>query len=216
MRFTYFTFISLVFLLAACGGVSEDRRNQPVNTPLRSENVANTNARSAEQPESGGAKSAFNGLGSESARKLCLETDTGDTDILKSQTFAINFEPFLDSCFVTTHNPELDDPPIESEIAIYKDNKRVFDFPDQFLKRSTLCWVTAVGFEDLNADNLVDIIVAGKCQAKMGDYVENAVYANTGKAFTTDDGANSEIYELDNIKAIADHVRKNPGKFFNK
>jgi hypothetical protein len=216
MRFLYLTFIGIVFLFAACGGTAETGRGPASNTPPRTENTANKNASAAEQPEAGGAKSAFNGLGSESARRLCLETETGDNDILKSQTFAINFEPFLDSCFITTHNPELDDPPIESEIAIYKHNKRVFDFPDQFLKRSTLCWVAAVGFEDLNADNLIDIIVAGKCQAKMGDYTENAVYANTGKAFTTSDAANADIYELTTVKAIADHVRKNPGKFFNK
>lgn len=216
MRFIYLAFIGLVFIFAGCGGTGESGSNGRVNTPLRSENVSVNTAKPGEQPEGAGAKSAFNGLGTEAARKLCLETPTGDTDILKSQTFAINFEPFLDSCFVTTHNPELDDPPIESEIAIYKDNKRVFDFPDQFLKRSTLCWVTAVGFEDLNADNLVDIIVAGKCQAKMGDYIENAVYANTGKAFTTSDEANSEIYELTTVKTIADHVKKNPAKFFNK
>ena len=205
-----------MFLLAGCGGAGETGGNGRVNTPLKSKNVANTNLKATEQPEAAGARSAYNGLGSESARKLCLETETGDNDILKSQTFAIDFEPFLDSCFVTTHNPELDDPPIESEIAIYKDNKRVFDFPDQFLKRSTLCWVAAVGFEDLNDDNLVDIIVAGKCQAKMGDYIENAVYANTGKAFTTSDAATADIYELTTVKAIADHIRKNPAKFFNK
>lgn len=213
MRIIYIIFIAVVLLLAGCGGIES---NRSVNTPLRSENVSVNTAKPAEQPESGGGKVAFNPLGNEAARKLCQETPTGDTDILKSQTFAINFEPFLDSCFVTTHNPELDDPPIESEIAIYKDNKLVFDFPDQFLKRSTLCWVNAVGFEDLNADNLVDIIVAGKCQAKMGDYTENAVYANTGKAFTTSDAANADIYEMTTVKAIADHVRKNPGKFFNK
>jgi hypothetical protein len=214
MRFTCLIFIGFVFIFVGCSGTTETGRNTAL--PSRAENTANTNVSTNGQPESAGAKSAFNGLGSESARKLCQEIDTGDTDILKSQTFAINFEPFLDSCFVTTHNPELDDPPIESEIAIYRDNKRVFDFPDQFLKRSTLCWVRAVGFEDLNNDGLVDIIVVGKCQAKMGDYNEHAVYANTGKGFTTDDGANSEIYELDSVRAIADHVRKNPAKFFNK
>lgn len=216
MRFFYLTFIGLVFLFAGCGGTAETGRNPAANTPSRSESTTNKNANAAEPPESGGGRVALNALGSESARKMCQETETGDADVLESQTFAINFEPFLDSCFVTTHNPEMDDPPLESEIAIYKDNKRIFDFPDQFLKRSTLCWVRAIGFDDLNGDNLVDIIVVGKCQAKMGDYNEHAVYANTGKGFTTDDGANSEIYELDNIKAIADHVRKNPGKFFKK
>src|SRR5688572_9673303 len=103
MRFTYLMFIGLVFIFAGCGGTSETARNPASNTPLRSENVAVNTTKPDEPPEAGGAKSAFNGLGSESARKLCLETPTGDTDILKSQTFAINFEPFLDSCFVTTH-----------------------------------------------------------------------------------------------------------------
>src|SRR3990170_7625119 len=98
MRIAYFIFISLVFLLTGCGSTGETIRNRPANTPVKT----NTAATIAEPPESGGGKVALNALGGEAARKLCQETDTGDTDILKSQTFAINFEPFLDSCFVTT------------------------------------------------------------------------------------------------------------------
>src|SRR6187402_2942352 len=41
-----------------------------------------------------------------SATLACQTVDPGEYDIYKKQTFAIDFEPFRDSCFVTSHNPE--------------------------------------------------------------------------------------------------------------
>src|SRR5687767_13338372 len=98
-----------------------------------------------------------------SATLVCQTVNTGDNVVYKKQTFAIDFDPFKGSCFVTSHNPESDDPPMESEFSIYKNGKKVFDFPSQFNGVTFGCWVDAVGFQDLNDDKLTDIIVVGKC-----------------------------------------------------
>ena len=60
-------------------------------------------------------------------KKECESVDTGDNALLNAQTFPFDFEPFRNSCFVTSYNPEYDEPPMESEIAIYKGGKKVFD-----------------------------------------------------------------------------------------
>ncbi len=144
----------------------------------------------------------------------CTSVDAGDNEILAKQTFPIDFAPFSNSCFVTAYNPEFDDPPMESEFAIYKDNKKVFDFPSRFNGVEFGCWVKGVAFEDLNSDNLKDIIVAGKCSAKTAPYNENMVYVNTGKAFTTDETANYKLADFDKIKDISSFVKNNPNIFF--
>jgi len=148
------------------------------------------------------------------SKKECENTNVGDNTLLKSQTFPLTFEPFKNTCFVTSHNPEFDDPPLESEIAIYKGDKKVFDFPNQFNGVTTGCWVEAVAFQDLNADGLTDIIVVGKCSAKTAPYNENMVYVNTGRAFTTDETANYEVAEMKKAGDIADFVKRNQKLFF--
>ena len=144
----------------------------------------------------------------------CVNVNTGDKQLLENQTFPIDFAPFERSCFVTSYNPEYDEPPLEAEFAIYKDGKKVFDFPSQFNGVTFGCWVEAVAFEDLNGDNLKDIVVVGKCSAKTDDYNENMVYVNTGKAFTTNEDANYKISDFTKIKDIADYVKKNKQVFF--
>ncbi|MCD9187670.1 MAG: hypothetical protein LUM44_14720 [Pyrinomonadaceae bacterium] len=144
----------------------------------------------------------------------CLSVDTGDNEIVKNQTFPIDFAPFTKSCFVTSHNPEYDDPPMEAEFSIYKNGERVFDFPGQFNGVTFGCWVDGVAFEDLNDDNLKDVIVVGKCSAKTAPYNENMVYVNTGRAFTTDEDANYKLSDFKKIKEITDFVRKNQQTFF--
>jgi hypothetical protein len=148
-------------------------------------------------------------------RTDCTNIDAGDNAVLAKQTFPVDFAPFANSCFVTTYNPEYDDPPLESEFAIYKDGAKVFDFPSRFNGVEFGCWVDAVAFEDLNDDNLKDVIVAGKCSAKSGPYNENMVYANTGKDFTTNEEANSKLADFKRIKEISDFVRRNRQIFFN-
>ncbi len=147
-------------------------------------------------------------------RSDCLNIETGDDVVLRSQTFPIDFKPFEGSCFVTTYNPEYDDPPLESKFAIYTDGKSVFDFPGQFNGVEFGCWVEAVAFQDLNADDLTDIIVVGKCSAKSASYNENMVYRNTGKSFTTSEEANSKLNDLKRTKDIAEFVQKNQQSFF--
>jgi hypothetical protein len=150
-----------------------------------------------------------------SATLACQTVNTGDNTIYKKQTFAIDLEPFKGSCFVTSHNPESDDPPMESEFAIYKNGKKVFDFPSQFNGVTFGCWVDAVSFQDLNDDKLSDVIVVGKCSGKSDTYNENTVYVNTGKGFTTREDANYQLNEKKTIKAIADFVKENRAMFFD-
>lgn len=148
------------------------------------------------------------------SKSECLNVDTGDSEVVKDQTFPIDFAPFTKSCFVTAHNPEYDDPPLEAEFGIYKNGKKVFDFPDQFNGVEFGCWVDGVAFEDLNDDNLKDVIVVGKCSAKSAPYNENMIYVNTGRGFTTREEANYKLSDFKKIKEISDFVRKNQQIFF--
>lgn len=149
-----------------------------------------------------------------SATLACQTVDTGEYDVYKKQTFAIDFEPFRNSCFVTSHNPESDDPPMESRFDIYKNGKKVFDFPSQFNGVNFGCWIDAVSFQDLNADKLTDVIVVSKCQAKSSEYNENTVYMNDRKTFTTREDANTQLGEFKTVKQVADFVGENKAMFF--
>jgi hypothetical protein len=212
MRIITFSLFITACLSFGCTVSREESRDNASDAKIRTENSIADPGSAAEPGGEGGGSTKP--LGSEAARKLCWETEVGDNDILRSQTFAIDFEPFRDSCFVTSHNPEYDDPPMESEIAIYNDGKRVFDFPMQFNGTAFGCWVEAVGFQDLNDDGLFDIIVAGKCSGRAKAYQENVVYVNTGKEFTTDEEANLKLVEKTTIKDIAAFVRANRKYFF--
>lgn len=178
------------------------------------------NANSAPGAGSGQATVAVNSPAKNPAgemtvtKKDCESVDTGDNALLKSQTFPVNFEPFSNSCFVTSYNPEYDDPPMESEIAIYKDGRKVFDFPNQFNGVMTGCWIDAVSFQDLNADGLTDVIAVGKCSAKTAPYNENVLYVNTGKAFVTDENANYKLADFKKASDVADFVKRNQNLFF--
>lgn len=143
----------------------------------------------------------------------CYNLKRDDLLLDKKQTFAIDFEPFEKSCFVTFHDPEFDNPPLRSEFFIYKDGKEVFSFPEQFGGGNTTCWVGAVSFEDLNNDQLKDVIVVGKCGAKAGSYNENMVYLNNGSEFVTNSISNAETMDFSKTTQIRDFVKKNPTMF---
>jgi hypothetical protein len=143
------------------------------------------------------------------AIQACYEVPTGDKVVMRSQTFPIDFPPFAKSCFVTSYNPDYKDPPLDSQYAIYKNGKKVFDFPERFNGAKFGCWVDAVSFADVNSDGRTDIIVVGKCSAKSGPYNENMVYINTGKTFETLDDVNNKVSEFKNAKDIADFVEEN-------
>lgn len=147
-------------------------------------------------------------------KSACLSAKLADKKLLASQTFAVDFEPFRNSCFVTFHDPEFTNPALGSEFYIYKDGKEAFKFPNQFNGVTTGCWIEGAAFEDLNGDGMTDVIIAGMCSAKTAPYSENMVYVNTGDGFTTSEDANYKLEKFKKIKDIADFVRKNQNLFF--
>jgi hypothetical protein len=209
-----FVYTLVIFCFAAC--VSNRGGNQataPENKPANAVATAGaTNQISAENKPATPA----NAKRAEvlPPKSECLNVEAGDHAVQAKQTFPIDFEPFRTSCFVTAYNPEYDDPPLESEFAIYTDGKEVFKFPDQFNGVQFGCWVTGVAFQDLNGDGLTDIIVAGMCSAKTAPYSENMVYANTGKSFTTDINANYKLQDFKKISEIEKFVKANQNLFF--
>lgn len=149
-------------------------------------------------------------------KEECLKNRLGEKVPDAKQTFALDFEPFTDACFITFHDPEFTDPPLDSEFYVYRGGKQLFKFPSQFnADNPPNCWVTAVSFIDLNDDNLKDIIVTGMCSAKTAPYGENMVYVNTGKSFSTSDEANLKLENFKNIGEIENFVRRNKQLFFN-
>ena len=197
-------FIGTAVLLSSCTLPNREQANQTTSTPAPAATAAAAPTPEA-TPESAAGRNAT---------LACQSVDTGDYDVYKKQTFAIDFEPFRNSCFVTSHNPEYADPPLESKFAIYKNGKQVFDFPTQFNGRNSGCWIDAVSFQDLNNDNKTDVIVVSKCEAKMGDYNENSVYVNDGKGFTTREDANMNLSDFTTVKQVADFVSENRSMFF--
>jgi hypothetical protein len=212
----FFLAVFAAFLFAGCGGVGDPAKKSGEKPAGAPENAYTAPVQPAETPEAAGAEVPAGVLGSKAARELCFETDTGDSPVWKPQTFAIEFEPFEGSCFVTTHNPEYDDPPMESEIAIYRKGKKIYELPGLFNGVTFGCWVDAVSFQDLNADGRIDVVVIGKCSAKSGSYNENMVYANDGKRLTTNETANSWISEMTTAKQVAAYARENPEMFFKQ
>ena len=203
-----YLFLVLLATLAgtACNFVN---REQPANARPTATPIAAASSTPPSTPEP-----TPEGAGGMSANLACQKVDPGEYDVYKKQTFAIDFEPFRNSCFVTSNNPEFDDPPMESQFAIYKNGKKVFDFPSQFNGVNFGCWIDAVSFQDLNDDKKTDVIVVSKCQAKMGDYNENSVYVNDGKGFTTREDANTRLSEFKSIRQVADFVKENKSMFF--
>jgi hypothetical protein len=198
-------FVALAFFLCSCTLPSrEANQATPTATPVPAATTAAASTPEA-TPESAEGRNAT---------LACQSVDTGEYDLNTKQTFAIDFEPFRNSCFVTSHNPEFDDPPMESKFAIYKSGKQVFDFPSQFNGVNFGCWIDAVSFQDLNNDKKIDVIVVSKCQAKMGDFNENTVYVNDGKGFTTREDANTRLGEFKTVKQVVDYVKENRGMFF--
>jgi hypothetical protein len=211
----FVTLLLTVFFMASC--VSSRTSGERTPTAENKKTSANTSAkakseeRTVEKPT---APTETKRTGLLPPKSECLNIEAGDKAVLAKQTFPIDFEPFRTSCFVTLYNPENDDPPLESEIAIYTDGKEVFSFPNQFNGVEFGCWVEGVSFQDLNEDGLTDIIVAGMCSAKTAPYSENMVYVNTGTGFTTDINANYKLENFKKISEIASFVKKNQALFF--
>lgn len=193
---------------AGAGAVAKENKNERSNA--RIENVENKNAEILKQ--------SINPRGGETVdskvKKGCLEARRGGKVPDAKQTFVMDFAPFPDACFITFHDAEYTNPPLNSEFYVYLNGKQVFEFPNQFNGVTTGCWIEAVSFVDLNEDKLKDIIVAGMCSAKSAPYSENMVYVNTGEGFTTNENANYKLADFKRIKDIENFVRRNRQLFF--
>ena len=185
---------------------------KPVEQP-KTANVKSENSASQPKPkESDSAKQT-----STLDKSACLTAKIEGKKLIPNQTFVFDNEPFPQSCFVTFADKEdmLDDKdvPRGSTFYIFKDGKQIYQFDDAF-DGQPACWVEGVGFEDLNDDKKVDVIIAGKCLAAKNSFAVNAVYANANGKFKTDKTANQELENFTTIKQISDFVKKNSSQFF--
>jgi len=220
MKFVFaIGFLLAALLAASCSFMKRAEENRPpanIAAPNVVGNTATANVQTGNSADgsanSGNEKTT---TGSAVARAACMNVDAGaKRAVQKSQTFAIDFEPYKNSCFVTSYNPEYGDIHMETAIAVYKGGKKAFSFPGQFNGSTFGCWVDAVAFQDLNRDGLTDIVVIGKCSAKAGDYNENMVYTNSGKAFTTNEDGNNQLSDFNTTKEVIGFVEDNKQIFF--
>lgn len=212
-----FLLSGLLAVSCSLAKVTEDNR-PPANiaAPNITGNATSANAQTGNSADgAGNSSNEKTTTGGAVARAACMNSDVGGKRaVQKGQTFAIDFEPFKGSCFVTSYNPEYGDSQMETEFGIYKAGKKIFSFPNQFNGSSFGCRVDAVAFQDLNHDRLTDVIVIGKCAAKQTDYNENMVYINTGKTFTTREDGNNQLSDFNTIKEVSGFVEDNRQIFF--
>ena len=205
----YFAFFLLMLSLAASACKLPSKQQVEITTATPPPTATPFPPATPAEPDSTPEESA--GM---SATLACQSIDPGEHKVYKKQTFAIDFEPFRNSCFVSTFDPEYgDDPPLESEYAIYRNGKKAFDFPSQFNGVTVGCWVEAVSFQDLNGDKRNDVIVISRCSGKSATYNENTLYINDGRGFTTRDDANMALGEFSSIRQVADFVKENRSMF---
>ena len=197
-------FLGFSVLLSGCFSSSTTQKDSTETT--EKSNVSNKV--STNSPTSNSANTAANTTDS-----TCYNLNRKGMKLLKTQTFAIDFEPFKKSCFVTFYGEEFSNPPLGSQFYIYKNGKEIFNFPDQFNGGNVLCWVESVSFEDLNKDDLKDIIIVGKCGAKVDAYYENMVYINTGEDFTINKDANMDLMDFTKPNEIKKYVEEHESKF---
>lgn len=211
-KFRFIILAVILFLFSACS-VQVNQSNSNNTTP-KTENVNATKVEPTKEVSANVNSENQNSIKDTTAdNSSCYKLKRDDLMLDKKQTFVVDFKPFEKSCFVTFHDPEFDNPALGSQFYIYKNGKEVFNFPEQFGGANTSCWVDAVSFEDLNNDQLTDIIVVGKCGAKMGEYNENMVYLNNGKAFVTNVNSNAETMDFSKTNQIKEFIKKYPEMF---
>ena len=206
----YFAFFLLISVVAASACTLPSRQQVDVTTATPPPTATPFPSQTPAMPDPTPEETA-----GQSATLKCQSVDAGDQKVYTKQTFAVDFEPFRGSCFVTTYDPQFgDDPPLQSEYAIYKNGKKVFDFPNQFNGVNFGCWPEAVAFQDLNGDKRNDVIVVGKCSGKSATYNENSVFINDGTGFTSRDDANMALGAFGTVRQVADFVKENKAMFF--
>lgn len=210
--FKFFFLTAILFSITGCSIQSNQSNSNATNAKPENANVSKVEP-NATKPAENKAENVEPKKTETVSNADCYNLKKDDLMLDKKQTFAIEFKPFEKSCFVTFHDPEFDNPPLGSQFFIYKDGKEIFEFPEPFGGGNTTCWADAVGFEDINNDQLKDVIIVGKCGAKAQAFNENMVYLNNGKEFVTNAEANAETMDFSKISQIRDFVKKNPKMF---
>jgi hypothetical protein len=209
-------FTAILFLTALCSTACVFSANKEKSDSAATKPAADQTA--ATEKSAGGAGSNRSEKKDETsksgAKTDCLNIKVAGKKIDEKQTFPFDHEPFKGACFVTVHDADFDDPPLNSEFFIYQEGREAYRFPNPFNGVTTGCWAEAVAFQDLNEDGLTDVVVAGMCSAKSSPYSENMVYVNKGKEFSTSEDANYTLEKFKRIKDITDFVKANKEQFF--
>ena len=129
-------FLGFSVLLSGCFSSSTTQKDSTKTT----EKSNASNKVSTNSPTSNNANIAAKDV-SNNNDVACYNLNRKGMKLLKTQTFAIDFEPFKKSCFVTFYGEEFSNPPLGSQFYIYKNGKEIFNFPDQFNGGNVLCWV---------------------------------------------------------------------------
>lgn len=213
-----FVFLLFAMCLTACQNTATENKSQTTqstNTPTKTETTV-SESKSDELPKI--RENVPPTTNSTPDKAACLTAKSEGKKLIANQTFVFDYEPFKGSCFVTFANREemVDetDVPRGSTFHIYKNGKQVYQFEDAF-DGLTGCWVEGVGFEDLNGDGKVEVIIAGSCLGAKSGYPANAVYLNLNDDFKTFPSSNQLLENFKTIKQISDFVKKNKSKFFS-
>lgn len=192
--------------------------NSGDNTSNKNPTVSNSPANTAKPAEP--AKSATPDTPVKTAKDAvvnCKGLKLPGKIFIANQSFPFDFEPFKGSCFATFGSKEdmldANDVPRGSTFYIFENGESVYELPDAFGGQSS-CWVDAISFKDLNNDGLMDVIMAGSCLGARDSYPSNAVFANNGRGFTTNDDANGNLGNLKSAKAIEAYVTGHLNEFF--
>lgn len=221
MNVKFILALSVIFsvsILSGCASTTNEPKEKPASankpatevTPAdRAKQIQNAaEEKNSTAPEPSDKKDTPN-----QNNAACYDLKRDDMALDKKQTFGIDFPPFGKSCFVVFHDPEFDNPPLNSQYFIYKDGKEAFAFPEPFNGSNIGCWIEAVSFEDMNGDGLNDIAIAAKCSAKSKPYPENMVYINTGRDFKTNTQANMEMMDFTKMSQIKQYVKEHQSLF---
>lgn len=212
---------ALIFGATACT-FTATRSNQTTETPKSADNKTEdkkAETKSGEKTDKDTQTAVTAENKSSGDKSACLTAKMDGKKLIKDQTFVFDHEPFPKSCFVTFASKEdmVDDSdvPRGSTFHIYEPkNGIVYDFPDAF-DGMEACWVEGVGFQDLNGDGKMDVIIAGRCLGNKDSYPQNAIYENHNDDFRTFASQNENLNDLKTVKEIAEYVKKHKDQFFD-
>jgi|GEM_PF-5158591 len=133
-------------------------------------------------------------------------------EIVKEQSFLLNFGKYKDSYFITVINLE------EQNYSFYivKKGEIIYEFPEAFTYEAYMDNIAAVSFPDIYNDGNIDVVVIIDCMTGIGPdgaipFPVVTVYFNDGKDFfNRDENIDMELTDKynngKNIKSIKDIV----------